>query len=108
MASFSETINNEYDTFMNVDKAAKAAGTLIGRVVREQIADGYAHYKVVSHNTRTAILEHIDWCDGWTIPFVENMGCKVPLKYVRANIEHRDKIDVLFSGNLTVKPPSSI
>ncbi len=80
------------------DTAAKEAGTLVGRYIRESIADGYAYYTVVKANSRTVTVEHVDYCDGYRVPMIESMGGEIPLKYVTENIELRDKWDELFAS----------
>ena len=79
------------------DDAAKKAGTLVGRYIRESIADGYAYYVIVkAGHSRTVTVEHVHICDGYRVPMIESMDGKIPVKYARENIAMRDKWEKLF------------
>lgn len=93
---FRDKLDREWAEITAADRAAKEEGTLVGRYIQESRADGYAYYRVVDHTDNIARVEHIDYCDGWTIPMIESMDCLIPLKYVRDNITLRDKWDRLF------------
>lgn len=93
-----------YKNMADADKAAKAAGEIVGRYIKEQVADGYAYYTVEATNDKTILgydsmvqVKHVNYLDGYRIPMVESMGCMIPLKYVRENIARRDHLDTLFS-----------
>lgn len=93
-----------YKLMVDSDEAAKAKGDLVGRYIRESIADGYAYYTVESVNNRTVLgydsmvqVKHVNYLDGYRVPMIESMGCLIPLKYVRENIARRDHLDALFS-----------
>ncbi len=79
------------------DAAAVEAGTLVGRYIQENIADGCAYYVIVKANSRTVTVKHVDYCDGYRIPMIESMGCKIPIKYARENIGQRDSWAKMFA-----------
>ena len=87
------------------DEKAKARGVVVGRYIKEQIADGYAYYMidrvVGGHGEGTgpaiAHLVHIPYIDGYTVPMIESMDLKVPLKYAKENIDRRDRVHALFN-----------
>lgn len=79
------------------DTAAKEAGTLVGRFIRESIADGYAYYRVVAANSRSVLVEHVDYCDGYRVPMIESAGGRIPIKYARENIAMRDRWATMFN-----------
>lgn len=90
-------IEAEFESMKAVDQSAKDQGVLVGRFIQEQIADGYAYYRIIKAGSRNVALEHMDIGDAWTIPMVESMDLVVPVKYARENIERRDAIAELFS-----------
>jgi len=93
-----QKIERQFEELAATDKAAKDAGTLIGRHIQESIADGYAYYRVVAVKGKTATVEHLHICDGYRIPMIESMDGIIPLKYARANIKSRDRMDELFAS----------
>lgn len=97
MEDFRAKMDREFSEMAAEDKAAKDASTLIGRYVRESIADGYAYYRVVGIKGLIAVVDHIHICDGYRVPMIESMGGEIPLKYARENIQMRDKWDELFA-----------
>ena len=94
-----------YKNMAEADKASKATGTLVGRYIRESIADGYAYYTVEAIHDKTILgydtmvqVKHVPYLDGYRVPMIESMGCLIPLKYVRENIARRDHLDTLFAS----------
>ena len=88
------------DELNAADKAAKEEGRVIGRYVRERIADGYAYYCVIEQIVGGAVrVEHVHIYDGYRVPMIESMGCVIPLKYVKENIEMRDRWQAMFDSN---------
>lgn len=79
-----------WQELLDSDNAAKKTGTLVGRYLKEAFADGYAYYRIVKVTSRTAHLVHVPLGDAWRIPFIESLGCKVPLAYVKDNVGKRD------------------
>lgn len=87
-----------YKNMVEIDKAAKAAGELVGRYVRESVADGYAYYTVIAVNGGSAQVEHVPYLDGYRVPMIESMDGCIPLKYVKENIGVRDRWQALFDS----------
>ena len=78
------------------DKAAAEAGTLVGRYIQEQIADGHAYYVVTAENGKFVEVAHVDYCDGYRVPMIESMEGIIPAKYARENIAMRDRWATMF------------
>ena len=91
MEDFMKEHNRLYKEFTERDAAAKEAGELIGRYIKEQIADGYAYYVIVDAGPISVIVEHINYLDGYSIPMIDSMDGVIPKKYALENIEMRDK-----------------
>jgi hypothetical protein len=96
--NYCEELDRQWNEIKAQDGAAKDNGELVGRFIQESCADSYAYYRIVKVKNQTVIVEHLDYCDGWRLPMIESMNCKIPLKYAIENIEHRDRIDQLFSS----------
>lgn len=93
---FKAKMDRQMEELTANDTTAEEAGTLVGRYIRESIADGYAYYVVTEEYPRTVIVEHVDYCDGYRIPMIESMDGMIPVKYVRENIARRDSWEKLF------------
>ncbi len=79
------------------DQAAKREGKLEDRYIQEQIADGYAYYRITEVMGDMVRVEHMnDIADGYTVPMIESMGCVIPLKYAEENIARRDAWSEIF------------
>lgn len=83
------------------DAEAKAQGTLVGRYITEPVADGSAVYKVIKvtktkAHLKYAHLKHVALGDCYQSNIIEQMGCKVPLKYVQSNVGFRDNLAKVF------------
>lgn len=91
MEDFMKEHDRRYKEFTERDAVAKAAGKLIGRYIRESIADGCAYYVIVDAGPISVIVEHVDYLDGYRVLMIESMDCVIPKKYALENIEMRDK-----------------
>lgn len=91
-------VEAEFASMVAIDASAKDKGELVGRFIQEQIADGYAYYRIIKAGSRNVALEHMAIGDAWQIPMVESMDLVVPTKYARENIERRDSIAELFAN----------
>jgi hypothetical protein len=49
------------------DEDKKRPGLVEGKTVRFGVADGYAHYMIVSFTKRTVKMVHLDICDGYRV-----------------------------------------
>lgn len=78
------------------DKMAKAEGRLVGRYLKESIADGYAFYRITKVGKRTATLVHVKGLgDDYRIPMLGDGGT-AKLSYVQQNVEWRDALSEIF------------
>ena len=106
MGYFEEMVarmEREQKTLQEEDAKAKAAGKLVGRYYKEQIADGYAYYRVVKATKTRVTLEHVAIGDAWLIRWIEDSGRKVARKVVEANIQRRDGLAAFFAGKSVKK-----
>lgn len=74
-----------------LDARARAAKSLVGRVVRQQYADGYAYYQVTGTSATRATVEVVGGIgDDWVL---SNWGQKASasLKSVAGMVERNDK-----------------
>lgn len=44
---------------------ALPADEVVGQIIKFQVADGYAHYRVGGNVDGTVTVQHIDFLDGW-------------------------------------------
>ncbi len=95
--NFLATMERQMAELKANDAAAVAADTLVGRYIQEGIADGYAYYVIVKANSRTVTVEHVDYCDGYRVPMIESMDCKLPIKAAVENLRRRDFMADLFA-----------
>ena len=79
-----------------IDSEAKERGDLVGRYIQVPAADGYAIYIVTKVKGKIVHLDHSNIGDAWTDGMIESMGREIPLKFVKENIERRDKLAKLF------------
>jgi hypothetical protein len=85
-----------YDAMVAKDKAAAEKGTLLGRYLNIQIADGYAYYEITKVNKkscRVRVIRNIG--DDWVIPYIGEEG-SVPMDYVQQVIRRRENHAKLF------------
>lgn len=79
------------------DAEARRNGTLVGRYIKEPIADGYAFYKIVKENKATVKIQVVtDIGDDWRVPYWGN-STTIPKSYAIKSIGMEDKLAELFS-----------
>ena len=92
-------LEQAYDNMAAKDYAARKKGTLLGRYINEQYADGYAYYEIVKVNTKTVRIRWLDIWDGWTIPFW-GKEANISREYAEQRVGGRDRLnDLLESQN---------
>ncbi len=94
---WNKEMNKLWDRVQEEDADAKDKGELVGRYISEGVADGNAIYQIVSITKTKAKLEHVPLWDAYRVNIIEQMDCKMPLKYVKANIGFRDNLARVFS-----------
>ena len=64
-------LNENWDRLQTCDKRVKHAGNLVGRYIRESIADGYALYLIIRENKKTVRIRRITHVcpDEYRIPY---------------------------------------
>ena len=78
----------------------KRPGLVEGKTVRFSVADGYAHYMVVSFTKRTVKLAWLDICDGYAVNtfHVDSKGFTIaPRQVIDRSIHCEEKMAALFA-----------
>ena len=92
-----EKQRKNYDILEEQDKKSKKNKTLIGRYVKEGVADGYALYLIISETkNNTVAIEHITPICGDYYHQYFGVGRKIDKKYAADNISQRDELDKIF------------
>lgn len=74
------------------DQKAKAQGKLVGRYVREHVADGYAFYEIIRENKQTVRIRVVTGVgDGWRVSFWGDEAT-IAKDYALKNIGFRDRL----------------
>ena len=68
-----------------------------GRVYSEPFADGRACYLITEIEGEAVTLRHVSFGDAWTLTHIENRDLVISRDEARANIDHKDRIDVFFA-----------
>lgn len=90
--------DNNYKQLMALDKKAKKAKSLVGRVYQENVADGYAYYLITAESARTVTLRHVKGIgDDYMVRFIGEGGSVDKRKIVNM-MEMHDELVALFSG----------
>jgi len=76
---------------------AKANKTILGRIIRFQMADSYAYYLITSVGKTTVQLKWINYCDAWVDDRC-GYGCRMSLSYVTEHLRRVDALNALFSS----------
>ena len=93
---FCTQMDRNWALIEKVDLEAKEQGTIVGRYIKEQIADGYAIYIVTKEGKRTSTVEVVTGIgDDWVIPSIGRVG-SLKTDYVCANIARRDAINKIW------------
>lgn len=96
MNDYMKKMDEDYAAMVAKDRAAKAAGTLVGRYFNESCADSYAYYEVIKVTPRTCTLRHLAIYDGWDLPRLGRQGTE-KRAYVERVIAYRDRMEALFA-----------
>jgi CRISPR/Cas system-associated exonuclease Cas4 (RecB family) len=76
---------------------SKSNNTLLGRVLKFQVADSYAYYIITKVNKKSVKVEWIDYYAGWADHRIGYRGL-LDLSYTKQTIESEDKLSKIF-GN---------
>lgn len=82
-----------------IEKRAREHDQLLGRVFKQQVADGYAMYLVVKVYNDKCTLEHLSISDGWRHQMVEDFGRVLPAEVVEKNVRRSDAMREMFSDD---------
>lgn len=79
------------------NQKALEAGQLVGRIVKENIADGYAYYRVIKENKKTVRLQSVKGIgDDYQVPYWGDEAT-VEKKYVVSTLGYADRLNELFA-----------
>jgi hypothetical protein len=68
-------LNRNFDLLQEIDNEAKAANSMVGRILSFGYADGYAHYQIVRENKNTVRVQCLDGLgDDWVLPTIGACG----------------------------------
>lgn len=86
----------QQDTLIEELKAmAKSQKTVVGRIIKFQMADSYAYYVVSNVQKFIAELKWIKYCDEWIDDRLGKKGT-LPLTYVYGVVTGEDNLEKLF------------
>lgn len=95
--NFIAATRRNFDLLDQIDKAAKAEGSLLWRYISEPFADGRAYYQIVKVNKKTVrIVRCTGLGDDWTIPYWGN-SATIDIDYAEQKISARDRLDAFFA-----------
>ena len=92
-------MDKKYNDMMAIDAAAKEAGELKGRVIKEPFADGHAYYLIKKVNKKTVRIVHQDVYDGWVLPFF-GKEATIDISYAQQNIQQQDRLAEMFAPKI--------
>ena len=93
--------NNNFQKLVEEDAEAKKKGILVGRYIKEPIADGYAFYKIVKENKATVKIQVVrDIGDDWSVPYWGE-STTISKKYVIKGLGLLDKMEEIFASRRT-------
>ena len=80
-----------------IDAASRDKGTILGRYVQKQIADGYAYYQIVqAMGSKVQIVRVTGVGDDWTEPTWGDVAW-IDREFAVANINRRDTLNSMFA-----------
>jgi len=92
-----ESWQKKIKEFEKTDREAKKQGQLVGRYIKESIADGYAYYKIVKEGKKSVEIRHIKGIgDDYMISYWGKQAT-INKDYAKKSIEFRDKLSEIFS-----------
>ena len=86
----------------HLNDEAVAAGTLVGRLYQEGVADGYSVNVVVKANTRTMFFEHLPLGDAWQSRILG--FCDYKMAVSKAHMLKSSSVGALFGESHFCKP----
>lgn len=93
---WNKVMDDNCKRLMALDARARRMKSWVGRIYREQIADGYAIYLIVAESARTVTLKHVKglW-DDYMTPFLGSGGVVDKGRIVNL-MKQRDALNALF------------
>lgn len=89
-------LENNFKVLNDVDAWAKKHNRLVGRYIKEQIADGYAFYIIVKETKNKVKIELCkNLGDDYCVPYFGD-SATIDKAYAKKNIELRDKLTEMF------------
>jgi hypothetical protein len=93
------TLDENWERLREYDQKAKAEGRLVGRYIREHIADGFAVYEIIRENKTTVRIRRIEHIcgDEWSIPYWGEEAT-IDKVYALQRINGRDAWEDMING----------
>lgn len=89
---FDAKIKLQDELMDKLKELARKNNTLLGRIVKFQMADSYAYYVISKVNTKTVEVSWVDYCDGWIDNRLGKKG-SLSINYVQPQIKFEDFIE---------------
>lgn len=88
-----------FEQLQRIDAEAKKSGSLVGRYIRESVADGLAYYQIIKEGKRTVRIRIcLDICgDNYRVSYWGEEAT-IDRKYALKSVEGRDMMTKMFEG----------
>ena len=97
LPSFAEMDKN-FKNLVEIDLKSKESGTLVGRLIKEPFADGYAFYQITKETKNKCKIRVCTGIgDDWIIPYW-GAESTIDKDYIVKSITINDKLNMLFGG----------
>jgi hypothetical protein len=92
-------LDGNFQQLQQIDEEAKKAGKLVGRYIRESVADGLAYYQIIKEGKRTVRIRIcLDICgDNYRVSYWGEEAT-IDRKYALKSVEGRDMMTKMFEG----------
>jgi len=90
-------LDGNFQQLQQIDAEAKKSGSLVGRYIRESVADGLAYYQIIKEGKRTVRIRIcLDICgDNYRVAYWGEEAT-IDRKYALKSVEGRDLLEQLF------------
>lgn len=94
-------LKENWDKLVEQDTEAKEAGTLVGRYLREPVADGNAIYVITKVYKKTVRIRYVpEVCpDEYRVAYFKDNG-SIRREYAEKSVRWRDNVREMFDNNV--------
>lgn len=86
-----------FEKLEKTDRVAEKQGLLVGRYIRENIADGYAYYQIIKENKTTVKIKHVVGISDDYIVSYWGKQATISKNYIKKSISFRDNLNEIFN-----------